>query len=301
MRRTLRVTCLLVLWVAVVGDALAAPTASAPAPEDVDQLAAQVLREANARVDRLKLAGELCLIVGRDQEAETLWRRALAARGDDEELSDQLAAYVRLRGDYEALIRLERRRFAARPTPVRRSALAEALTLAGRRAEAERLWMAVLAEGRWSEDAVERVVLSCLGGGRLDLAERLLKDHASPRSSKMSILRAEVAAAQKRYAAAARILDDYLRLGAGHASLRTARERWALYAARAGQAEKQAARLDVELTAGLDRLVTSYLAELATTPKGPKRRLLVTRLQRLAGDDPRVRRATEPPVAPAGR
>ena len=274
-----------------------AAAATAPVAEDLDQLAAQVLRETNERVNRLKLAGRICLELGRLDEARQYLKQAAAISPDEEDLSEKLADLCRLKGDYVELVRIEERRAAVFNNPADRAKLAEALVLAGKPQEAERLWMVILAEGLWSESAVQRVIVSARTVGRADYAERVLRGCCPSWPSALTLNYAEVLAARGRFPEAAAVLDDFLRFETRENVLVSVRRQWAWDVFRAGAAEKAAAALDAELSARIERLKESYLSELASQRPGLESGLVRQRLERLAGDDPRVHAILEKSAA----
>jgi len=270
---------------------------SRPSADDVESSGAALLRRLSSVAERLRAAGDIYFELEQYDDAQKAWREALAV-AHNEEILGRLAKLYRRTREFDKLIDLERKRLAASPGAARRAALAEAFHRAGRVKDAERLWMAILAEGRWSAAAVKTVVVSCQGVGRPEFAEGVLRKCADDALEPHHLNNmAELAAARGRYGAAVAAMERYLLRLHQERLAEPARKRWAFFVMKSGQAKKVARGLDGEIKKLSEELIQSGLAELASSA-GRSRRAIAADLARFAPDDPRVRAAVAESSAP---
>jgi len=261
-----------------------------PPGGDLEEKAAQVLREFAARADRLKFAGDVYFELGELDRAAQCWREASALK-DTDELHGRLARLYRRRKEFDKLVALRRRRLSGSPTPQRRAALAEALQLAGREKEAERMWLLIVAEERWSESSVQRLVASCLAVNRADFAAKILEKRAATASGAMLFNYAELLGARRRFSEAAQAMERYLDAKATATGAATAGKRWAWFVVAAGREGPEGARLDKMLAQAEEQLIRAYLEEMKANPSRRARERIARKLRKLAPRDARVRAA----------
>jgi len=263
---------------------------SRPSAQDMESSGAALLRRLSAEAERLRVAGEIYFELGQYEAARKAWSEALATAYSDEILG-RLAKLCRQTRQFNQLIELERKRLAASPGAARRAALAEAFHLAGRAKDAESLWMAILAEGRWSAAAVKTVVVSCQAVGRPEFAEAILRkcsdDSMEPHHMNNM---AELSAIRGRYGVAIATMERYLARLHEERYAEPARKRWAFFVTMSGKADKVARGLDADINRLSEEFIKAGLAQVAAS-SGNSRRAAAAELARFAPDDPRVRSA----------